>query len=216
MKRLNPRSELVEDITTEDFGTDKTFGFIALARQPYSIFVNDSPNVPKMRKLIALVHEMLHAIQYTYKIPLKHEHLHILAVNIVTEIVPTAARWLKQQESKGVTLDASEALRRAALQPDSAGAASTALLGLLETLRNKGVAQVGMDTQEGMQGVYDEIEEDGPPEQQIGVSGVYDENLDIAVDLVEDMFDLEEDTDFVGVDELDSDLADEIGLDIQI
>lgn len=207
MKTIRTSQTTVDAV---DLDTENVFGFINMARKPYRIAVNTNPRIPLQRQVIALVHELLHGIAYTYKMPLKHEQLHTLAVNFITEIVPAVSKFLQE---KGTKMDFDEILDAAASSPDSGTAASAALLGLIENLQKKGLAQVKGD----IIGVYDDDDEDNEYDEGVeteagDIVGVYDEAEELAADLVMDMFDLEFDTCDVDLDEFDPEELDEVDI----
>lgn len=65
---------------------DGLYGFVNLSTTPFRIELNSK--VIPARKMIALIHEMMHVWARMYKIPLTHDNLHRIAVGIHQDLLP--------------------------------------------------------------------------------------------------------------------------------
>lgn len=73
-----------------------TNAFVKLGQLPYEIVLNN--RIEAGRKEIALAHELLHVVTELTKVHLEHDQLHVLAVFLITEIIPTIVRYRMAKE----------------------------------------------------------------------------------------------------------------------
>jgi hypothetical protein len=78
-------SQLEYEVATQEMSPEIR-GFVDLRTFPFKIRINSKSITA--RKLVSIVHEMLHIAAHLYKIPLSHHDLHSLAVFITTEMMP--------------------------------------------------------------------------------------------------------------------------------
>jgi hypothetical protein len=66
---------------------DTLYGMVNVSRSPYIMTLNANMTYPRVR--ISLVHEYMHIFCHLHKIDLTHEQLHLLAVIMNNDIVPS-------------------------------------------------------------------------------------------------------------------------------
>lgn len=69
-------------------------GYVKLDAVPFRITVSNT--IVPMRQDLALVHELLHVGTHFLKLKVPHDHLHQLAVFVLTQIAPALAEFRKQ------------------------------------------------------------------------------------------------------------------------
>lgn len=168
-------------------------GFVDLSRAPYKVGI--SVNQPPYRAMIALVHELFHIVSRTYKVPMTHTHLHIMAVQTVTEVFP---QMIKALTGRRLSMDeVREALGRALTATDADEGLMETIEAATAALRARGLADASIE-------VYDEDDElisgyedagtdddDDDDDDDLDLDDDEVESLDLAMDLMddEDLFD---------------------------